>query len=40
MSTVGTIQEERSKQVQRTGKEPKKISWEAFQKEYLTREDG
>jgi hypothetical protein len=32
MSTVGAIQEGRLKKVQRTGKVPKKISWEAFQK--------
>ena len=40
MSTVVTIQEGTFEQKPLPLKKKKKISWEAFQEEYLTREDG
>ncbi|HFA49128.1 MAG TPA: Uma2 family endonuclease, partial [Bacteroidetes bacterium] len=40
MSTATAIQEKVSKPMPVPKKKPKKISWKAFQKEYLTREDG
>ncbi len=40
MSTVATIQEGNLGEPRQADKKQKRISWETFQREYLTREDG